>query len=85
MKVWCLFGIIFISSMSILIGGYLIGKSMKSKGIIYGACFGLCYMLVLYLISSVQNMNFLISLEAVLMILAGILGGMIGGILGVNL
>ena len=56
-----------------LIGGYMIGKSMKTKGIVYGAIFGLVYMLVLYLISSIQNLSFIITLESIFMIVAGIL------------
>ena len=46
---------------------------MKSKGILYGAIFGFSYMLILYLISSIQNLNFIINLESIGMILAGVL------------
>ena len=77
-------GIIFITSSSILIGGFLIGKNKKSNGIMYGAIFGAIYMISLYLISSFANMNFAITISAALMILFGIIGGVIGGILGVN-
>ena len=65
--------IVFISSISILVGGFLIGKTMKTKGIVYGAIFGLAYMLILYLISSIINLNFFINLETILMFLAGII------------
>ena len=65
--------IVFISSLSILMGGFLIGKSIKTKGIVYGAIFGFIYMVILYLISSVVNLNFFINLETILMFFAGII------------
>ena len=46
---------------------------MKTKGIVYGAIFGLVYMLILYLVSSIQNLSFIISLESIFMILFGVL------------
>lgn len=77
--------IIFISSFSILIGAFLASKKIKEKGIIFGSILGLAYMLVLYLISSIINANFALTLNALYMFLGGIIGGAIGGILGVNL
>lgn len=64
--------IIFISSVSILVGGFLIGKKIKTKGIIYGSIFGLLYMIFFYLISSILSLNFAINLQTIIMILAGI-------------
>lgn len=77
--------IIFISSFSILIGAFLASKKIKEKGIIFGSILGLTYMLVLYLISSIINANFALTLNALYMFLGGTIGGAIGGILGVNL
>ena len=77
--------IIFISSISILIGSFLVSKKIKRKGIIYGAIVGIIYMLLMYIISSLMNMNFLINLNSIIMFCFGILGGAIGGVLGVNL
>lgn len=79
------FGIIFISTISILLGSFFASKKIKEKGIIYGAVIGLCYMLILYLASSLINSNFELTVKAVSMFLFGILGGAVGGILGVNL
>ena len=77
--------VIFISAISILIGGFLVSKKVRKKGILYGALVGLIYMLVMYLISSLINLDFSINLNSVIMIGFGILGGAVGGILGVNL
>ena len=40
--------VIFISSFSILMGGFLVAKKMDEKGIVYGSVLGLSYMLILY-------------------------------------
>ncbi len=77
--------VIFISSLSILIGGFLVGKKQDEKGIIYGSAVGLLYMLILYLISSIMSFQFSLNVNAVVMIVFGVIGGAIGGILGVNL
>lgn len=77
--------VIFISSFSILMGGFLVAKKMDEKGIVYGSVLGLIYMLILYLISSIMSFNFSLNVNAVIMIVLGVLGGAIGGVLGVNL
>lgn len=77
--------VIFISSFSILMGGFLLAKKIDAKGIVYGSILGLIYMLVLYLISSIMSFNFSLNMNAIIMVLFGIIGGAIGGILGVNL
>lgn len=77
--------IIFIAAFSILINAFYASKKIKEKGIIYGAIIGFLYMLILYFISSVTNWNFAVTLETIIMMIAGILGGAIGGIIGVNL
>lgn len=77
--------VIFISSFSILIGGFLVAKRMENKGIVYGSILGLIYMLILYLISSIMNFDFSLNGNSIVMITFGVVGGAIGGILGVNL
>ena len=77
--------IIVISSVSILIGGFLVAKKIKQKGILNGAILGIVYMLIIYLISSLLNNNFSLGISAFIMIGAGILSGALGGIVGVNL
>ena len=76
---------IFISSFSILIGGFFISKKVDKNGIVYGSGLGLIYMLVIYLISSIMNFDFSLNFNAIIMIVFGVLGGAIGGILGINL
>lgn len=77
--------VIFVSSFSILLGGFLVAKKVDEKGIVYGSILGLIYMLILYLISSILNFDFSLNGNAIIMIVFGIIGGAIGGILGVNL
>ena len=77
--------VIFISAVSILIGGFLVSRKIKKKGILWGAVVGIIYMVIMYIVSSLMNMDFSLNLNALMMIGFGILGGAIGGILGVNL
>ena len=77
--------VIFISALSILIGSFSASKKIKKRGIIIGAIVGITYMVIMYLISSIINMNFSITINSLIMIVFGILGGTIGGILGVNI
>lgn len=77
--------IIFISSFSILFGAFLSSKKIKEKGIIYGSILGLSYIILIYLLSSILNGNFNLSLNSLYMCLGGLLGGALGGVLGVNL
>lgn len=77
--------VIFMTSFSILIGSFVITKSLKEKGIVYGSVLGVVYMLLLYVISSIINFNFSLNINSLIMIVIGVFGGAIGGILGVNL
>ena len=70
--------IIGITTFSILLGGFVISRKIKSKGIIVGIIQGLIYMLVLYLTSSFINMDFSMNLQSLTMMGIGILGGAIG-------
>lgn len=77
--------VIFITSFSLIIGGFAVSKEIKKKGILYGAILGIVYMLLMYIISSFMNMNFSVTLNSLYMIIFGVLGGALGGILGVNM
>lgn len=77
--------VIFVSSFSILIGGFIITKKLDEKGIIYGSILGISYMFILYFISSILNFNFSLNLNSFIMVAIGVFGGAIGGVLGVNL
>ena len=75
---------IFITSLSIFIGAFLVSKNKKEKGIINGIIFGTIYVIILCGISIILNGNFTFSLNLLLFILTGMLFGIIGGIVGVN-
>ena len=75
---------IAIVTFSLMIGAFRVSKEKKEKGIIYGSILGLFYMIILYVISSLINFNFYLSINSIIMIILGILGGAIGGIIGVN-
>jgi len=75
---------IAIVTFSLMLGAFRVSKEKKEKGIIYGSLLGLIYMVILYIISSLINLNFSFTLNSIIMIILGILGGAIGGILGVN-
>lgn len=77
--------IIGITTFSILLGGFITSRKIKSKGIVIGVIQGFIYMLVLYLTSSFMNMDFSLNLQSLTMIGIGMLGGAIGGIIGVNI
>lgn len=62
--------IIFISSFSILLGGFLASRKLKLKGIITGALQGLIYMTILYILSSLLSHDFSLGTESIAMILS---------------
>lgn len=67
------FSIIFISAFSIMISTFYVSHKIREKGMIYGGIIGFSYMLILYLISSIINSNFSLTIETVVMIMAGII------------
>lgn len=67
--------IITISTFSVLLGGFIISRKVKKKGIIIGILQGLIYMFILYLISSILTNNFSLSLNSFIMIGIGLVGG----------
>ena len=77
--------IIAITTFSIFVGSFNYSKLKGEKGILYGGLLGMTYILILYLISSIINNSFGLSVNSIIMIFLSILIGIIGGILGVNL
>lgn len=77
--------IIMITALSILIGSSISTIKIKKNGILNGGIIGLIYILLLYLISSIVNADFAISMSSLAIIGAAIFGGMLGGIVGVNI
>ena len=76
--------IIIITAVSILIGSSLSMTKIKKNGIVNGALIGLIYIVFIYLLSSIVERDFSISLYSIIMIVGSILAGAIGGIIGIN-
>lgn len=77
--------VVVITAISILIGSFIASGKIKNKGIVNGAIVGGCYMLVIYLLSSIMGNSFSLNVQSFVTITAAIMAGIIGGILGVNL
>ena len=76
--------IIIMTGISVLIGSSIGNVKIKKNWIINGAIIGGGYLLILYLISSLLNVEFSLNLKSVIMIIVGIVFGVFGGIMGVN-
>ena len=76
--------IIGITALTILIGSSISTLKLHKNGMINGGIIGLCYMLILYLLSSSLGTGFTLNANAIIMIILGIVAGMVGGVVGVN-
>ena len=71
--------IIVITAISIFIGSTISNSKIQRNGLLNGAIVG-----GIYLLSSIINQKFALSMQSIVMIISGIVCGMFGGILGVN-
>lgn len=76
--------IMIITAISILIGSSIENTKIKKNGLINGGIIGGCYILIIYLISSILNWKFSLNVNSIIMIVAAIIFGILGGIIGVN-
>lgn len=76
--------IIVITAISIFIGSSIGNIKMKKNGLLNGALIGGMYLLSIYLLSSIINQNFSLTMQSIIIIVAGMICGMFGGIIGVN-
>lgn len=76
--------IIVITAISIFIGSSIGNIKLKKNGLINGTLIGGIYLLSIYLLSGIINKNFGLSMQSIIIIIAGMLCGMFGGIIGVN-
>ena len=76
--------IIILTGISVLIGSSIGNVKIKKNGIINGAIIGGGYVFILYLISSLINVQFTLNFKSIIMIIVGIVFGVFGGIMGVN-
>lgn len=78
-------GIIGITGVSLLLGSAVAVKHIKKNGIMNGGIIGLIYIVFIYLLSSLINLDFSLNFYSLIMIIAGIVAGMLGGVIGVNM
>lgn len=76
--------IMIITAISILIGSSIENTKLRKNGLINGGMIGGCYILIIYLISSILNWKFSLNVNSIIMIVAAIIFGILGGIIGVN-
>lgn len=75
-------GIVVITCISIFVGTM---TTAKKNGLLYGSAIGIIYIAFLYILSSIFNGSFGITIGSAILILLSILSGMLGGIAGVNI
>ena len=76
--------IIVITAISIFIGSTIGNFKMNKNCFANVTLIGGIYLISIYLLSSIINQNFSLTLQSIIMIVAGIVCGIFGGILGVN-
>lgn len=75
-------GIFIITCISIFAGTM---SSIKNNGIIYGGIVGIIYITSIYLLSSILNGEFGITISSLILMILSILAGATGGVTGVNI
>lgn len=76
--------IIVVTAISIFIGSSIGNLKMKKNGLLNGALIGGIYLLTIYLLSGIINQNFSLTMQSLIIIIAGMICGIFGGIIGVN-
>ena len=76
--------IIVITAISIFIGSSIGNLKMRKNGLLNGAIVGGIYLISIYFLSGIINHNFSMTIQSVIIIIAGMACGMLGGIIGVN-
>jgi putative membrane protein (TIGR04086 family) len=69
---------------SVMTCGFKISRKSKSQGWLNGSIGGFLYVSVLYLVGSLTQKNFNVSVSSVLTFALGLSCGMLGGMIGVN-
>lgn len=70
---------------SVFISSSLTVTKLKKNGLKNGGLIGLCYVMILYILSSIYQTGFSLTKYSILTIILYIALGMFGGIVGVNL
>ena len=77
--------IIFVMSLSIILGSIMSSRKINKKGIINGGSVGCLYILLIYILSSFILKDFSLNLYSLIAIIISIVTGMLGGVIGVNM
>ena len=77
--------VIGISALSILIGSIISVSKIAKNGMLNGAMVGGIYIVIIYLLSSIINLNFYINSNSIILIFFSMVAGMLGGVIGVNI
>ena len=77
--------VIGISALSILIGSIISVSKIDKNGMLNGAIVGGIYIVIIYLLSSIINLNFDINSNSIILIFFSMVAGMLGGVIGVNI
>ena len=77
--------VIGISALSILIGSIIRVSKIDKNGMLNGAIVGGIYIVIIYLLSSIINLNFDINSNSIILIFFSMVAGMLGGVIGVNI
>ena len=77
--------VIGISALSILIGSIISVSKIAKNGMLNGAIVGGIYIVIIYLLSSIINLNFDINSNSIILIFFSMVAGMLGGVIGVNI
>lgn len=77
--------VIGISALSILIGSIISVSKIAKNGMLNGAIVGGIYIVIIYLLSSIINLNFYINSNSIILIFFSMVAGMLGGVIGVNI
>lgn len=73
-----------ITIVSLIIGGFYVGKKADNKGWLWGMIVGFLYILIIMIVNVIilKRVSFAESLNN--LVLVSILGGLVGGIIGIN-
>ena len=76
--------ITIITGVSILVGSTISNRRINKNGILNGGIVGGCYVVLIYICSSIVKNSFNLNISGIFMIVIGIIMGIIGGVIGVN-
>ncbi|MCD7777572.1 MAG: TIGR04086 family membrane protein [Clostridiales bacterium] len=66
-------------------GGFVCGRSVKKRGIVWGVLTGVMYGVIMIIGGSCVNPDFVPGGKTLLIVLVSLCGGGLGGVLGINL